>query len=216
MERTWHETETTTKKTELSIFFLGMWSHPTYEKCRQELDEYIQNFMKFLTQYCKKRYDLEVEAGSYWPIYAPKTYDDLRQWDRTDWRQAHFGSHLQLYVTYGIDLRPHEAEYPGWDGAGYCEVVPGLKRPDDMMFVEMGEYHGTSLMLPSIYRYYGAFSRNATHELDHMILGRQAHPAWLQGVHRAATMADDVWQMGFTDSKGNDVYFISQKDPRTV
>ncbi len=197
----------------LSVFCLGLHANKqfkTSQKLKLILNEYLNQLILFSKEYAKTRYQIDLNAELYTPDYTPKSYDELREWDRTGWRQEWFGKDFQMYIGYNLDFNPW-----GNIANGYAECVGKEEMdPRDMMFSEMQEYH--PLLAKDPYTWWKEFSRTFFHELDHQLLWVASHPAWLKGVHKAINLPLVEWNTGRTDSNGHHVVFYTQQDARTV
>lgn len=192
----------------LIITVLGLDNQVVHKPYFKFINEYMRQLSLFAVHYCKTRYKLDVEPEYYYPFYTPKSYEELKQWDQTGWRQEHFGEAIQTYVVYGINLTPYSL-----NANGYCECVgrPELKA-EDMLYAEMPAYH--ELLTKDIYKWYREFSRTFFHELDHQILWLQFDKNWLKGVHAAMSKPLLQYNRG-KDKYGQEVSFWTQQDARS-
>lgn len=195
---------------QLNIFALGFNSKLVRNRRVFEIvNEYLWQLKLYAGRYCYERYVLNVETNYYYPFFTPRTYEELKAWDQSGWRQEYFGKDLQAYLTYGINLWPW-----GVDANGYCDYdEPNVIKPSGMIYSEMQEYH--PLLASDPYFWWREAGRTFFHELDHAILRLQNHPAWLTGVHKAMNLPLVRIENGH-DKFGRQVRFWIQQDPRKV
>lgn len=190
---------------DLHIFYLNFFGHPTFNKYQNEFYAFLDNLERFLERYAKERYGIDLVAESYWPNYKPKSFDELREFDRKT--LEYFQDDLQLYICYDLNI-----DHPAIGNvAGYCHVTERgvVIMPEDFMYAEMSPYTGPSLVLKNMYDFYTGGSRIITHELDHRFLAFNEQGDFVNNVHRAALAPFIRWDV--TPA----VHFTSQQDPRT-
>lgn len=225
---------------QVSIFALNLWRHKTYAKHGSQVLRYLDELADFIEFYIKTRYsdevrkiesniwhgrasDMKVPVSVYWPYFVPKDYQDIATFDRHI-LHASFGQDLQIYLGYGLDLKPQ-----GYDASGYCECrvydLDGKRKPQDMLYADMHAFTGTSLLpgARSIYEYYSNVCRTITHEIDHELNKKAGapHSVWFGNVHKAKDLPLVTWYRPDvmprnTLEQVKARYFVSQQDPRTV
>ncbi len=166
---------------ECNLFFLNLAVHPSFSAHKTLLLEYMENITSFARRYFKERYNEDIDAHFYYPDFSPQTFEDLRNWDRTGWRDKYFGKDIQMYCVFDRQLMMPKKLIGGADPAGVEGLCLGKGEDqltiDDMTYAYMPEYH--SLFARDPYSWYENFGGLCSMSWITRFCGCKTHPSGL-------------------------------------